>query len=291
MKPTGLLFLLQVFVYLTAAVFVSSAFGIVSTLTLLGFITVQYFAICRPMQHMSLVRKKRVVIFLLLSWAVTVLGACMPFVALLVLINSKSCTFQLLHTILLVVIMGANICIAIVAIIYTCVIGTCLRIYIEIRHLQKRLSQFRFDQDVRREQNAFVTTLLLMATLTIFFIPYTSVYVVSLNNSQGEHINSRALIYYMNILPYIKFFSDPLIYGLRMKEIHDGCWRFAYMCRCHQCCGMASREHMVLSRVTSYTASTHVRSMRESATSSVRRSQVEKSTPYSTCPQNGRHKY
>jgi hypothetical protein len=40
-------------VYLAAAFFLSTAFGLASIMTVLGFAVVQYFAICRPLQNMA----------------------------------------------------------------------------------------------------------------------------------------------------------------------------------------------------------------------------------------------
>jgi hypothetical protein len=254
----------QVFGYLAIAMFFNSTFGIVSTLTLLGFITVQYFAICRPLQHMSMVCKKRVVTFIILSWSITILAQFVPLTTLLVLTRG-SCDADLLGMILRVVVIGADVCIATVALIYTTILFIGIRIYWEIRLLQKRLSQFRFDQEVRGEHQAFVTTLMLLTSLTLFFIPYTTVYMISLHRSHwhDHEINNSVLIYYMNLLPYIKFLSDPIIYGLRMKEIREGCRRFAYMCGCYTYCFGNGYGSPSTTARNSGVASLHMRSLSE----------------------------
>ena len=227
---------LQVFFYLTVAMFVNSTFGVVSTLTHLGFITVQYFAICRPLQHMSMVCKKKVVIFILLSWVVTIILASIPAIILFVMTTGCECSSDVLSLIMRVVVLGADSCMALVAVICTAVVCLCFRIYLEIRALQKRLSQFRFDQEVKGERNMYFTTLMLLATLTLFFIPYTTVYVISLHQSDWKEMNNSVLIYYMNILPYFKLLSDPIIYGMRMREIREGCRHFLVFCGCCQRC-------------------------------------------------------
>ena len=226
----------EVFVYLLAAVFASSAFGLVSTLTMLGFSTVQYFAVCRPLDHTFIVRKRRVCIFIVTSWLVSLSCACLPFFILLGLTHKGTCDEDMLGTILLVVIIGTDISLGVVVLTYLSIVGLCLRIYTEIQKLRKRLSQFRFDHEVSGERKAFVTIIILLSTLTIFFIPYVAVYAITLNSSDsGIDMQSDALIYYMNLLPYLKFFTDPIIYGMRMKEVREGWSRMMITCGVKNC--------------------------------------------------------
>ena len=239
------LFQLQVFLYLTSALLVCSAFSIVSVLTILGFITVQYFAVCKPLQYIVVVQKTWVTAFIFISWIVTITVSFIPFVWLLFMTRGDVCDASLLSTILQVVIIGSDCCIALIALIYISVLVLCALIYNEIHNLQKRLSYFQYIQDVKAEQKTFVTTVLLMAALTVFNIPYTIVYIVSLHNSDGADINNSILIYYMNMLPYMKFLSDPLIYSLRMKEIREGCARFAFNYGCQMCCDTSSERNML----------------------------------------------
>ena len=218
---------------MTAAAFVGLSFNTVSLLILLGFIIIQYIAICLPMQHMSLVQKKRVAIFIALAWLITVLGGCIPFFTLLAL--SEHCDGNMLILIFNAIKLGANCCICFMAFVYTLVILICIRIYVEVRQLRKRLSQFRYDQEVHGEREAFFTTLMLIALLTLFYIPFTTVFVISINKSGWSEISNSVVIYYMNLLPYVKFFLDPLIYGLRMKEMREGCLKLGLMCAFSKC--------------------------------------------------------
>ena len=232
----------ELFVYLMAAVFVSTSFGIVSTLTMLGFATVQYFAICNPLHHETIVRKRRIWIFISCTWTITLGSACIPFITLLNIVKKGECGETMLSHILFMVVLTTNVSIGVVALFYIIIISLCLRIYAEIYKLQKRLSQFRFNQEVNTERKAFVTILILIATLTVFSIPFTVVYVVSLNSSSGSYLQSDALIYYMNLLPYIKYFTDPIIYGARMREIRDT-WRHVLVrCGLVKCTCIQSAE-------------------------------------------------
>jgi hypothetical protein len=239
-------FVLQVFLYLTGAVYVCAAFSTVSLLTLLGFITVQYVAICRPLQHLALVPRQRVLVGVSSTWVVCVGGGCcVPLVLLLLTQHAHACDARLLRLIGRVLAIGVHCFLALMATLYTLIVAAAARIYMQVRALQRRLSQFRYEQEVGGESKAFFTTLMLIALLTLFYVPYTSVYVFSLHHHGAT---TAPLIYYMNLLPYAKFFLDPLIYGLRMREMREGAARVAAACGCSR---WVPQDHVVLSRVTS----------------------------------------
>ena len=226
----------KLYIYLTAAVFVTSASGIVCTLIMLGFATVQYFAICKPLQHQSILRKKKVRIFIACSWILSLLGGLVPFLVLLFVTQNRTCDQELLDIILKVVISGADTCVALVMVMFLIIVALCLRIFIHIRALNGRMAQHRHERNVMKgEKRAFVTIVIMVVTLATLVIPYTVIYMVSLNSAQDMGIQSQAVIYYMNLLPYLKFLSDPLIYGLRMREFKDGCVNIGARCGFKQC--------------------------------------------------------
>ena len=66
------------FIYLMAALFVSTAFSVVSTLTMLGFSVVQYLAV-RRVTHPSPSSSSRVGLFIVLAWTFSLLGGIAPF--------------------------------------------------------------------------------------------------------------------------------------------------------------------------------------------------------------------
>jgi len=63
----------------------------------------------------------------------------------------------------------------------------------------------------------------MLATLGVFFAPYMTLHVLSLNlPAASDYLHDSAVVYYMNLLPYFKFISDPIIYGMRMREVKVG---------------------------------------------------------------------
>jgi len=92
-----------------------------------------------------------------------------------------------------------------------------------VRQLRHRLLQFRHDNSdstSTQDRKAFVTTVILLATLTFFFLPHTIYFFVSLNTDSSHEdmsaVSSFILVLYMTLLPYLKMITDPLVYGVRM---------------------------------------------------------------------------
>jgi len=93
----------------------------------------------------------------------------------------------------------------------------------QVRQLRHRLLQFRYDDGEStstQDRKAFVTTVILLATLTFFFLPHTVYFFISLNTSispePSSGLTSIMLVLYMTLLPYLKMMTDPLVYGVRM---------------------------------------------------------------------------
>ena len=214
----------RLYVYLTAAVFVTSASGIVSTLTMLGFTVVQYLAVCKALHHQTILRKSKVRVFIACSWILSLLAGIVPFLILLFVSENRACDLDLLAIILQVVIAGADTCVALVTVIFIVIVCLCIRIFVQLRTRGERIAEHRQERNMMKgEKRAFITIVILVVTLATLVIPYTVIYMLSLNSTQDMGIQSQAVIYYMNLLPYLKFLSDPLIYGLRMREFKDGC--------------------------------------------------------------------
>lgn len=220
----------QIFSYMSIAAFLSNSCSIVSTLTMLGFSSVQYVAICKPLHHSSIVHKSRVLIFICLCWLVTMLCDAVPLIYIFVKSGTNDCDSKMLQHITDVVLVGSKVSVGIVAGIYCAIIVMCIRLYVEIHLLRRRLSCHRHE-NVNTERRTFITTLILLGTFTIFFIPYTVMYLVSLRSSSNlEMSNQPGLIFYMSLLPYLKFLSDPIIYGIRMRGMRAACVRIGGAC-------------------------------------------------------------
>jgi len=121
--------------------------------------------------------------------------------------------------------------------IYVTIFILCSLIYLRIRAIHREL--LRYDQlaSVRCERRAFGTIAMMLATLGVFFAPYMTIHVLSLNlPAASDYLHDSAVVYYMNVLPYLKFASDPIIYGLRMREVKVG-----FLLVVRGCCSLRRR--------------------------------------------------
>ena len=109
-----------------AALFVSTAFGIVSTLTIivstltmLGFSVVQYLAV-RRVTHPSTAGSStgRVGLFIVLAWTFSLLGGIAPFTVMLVVARHQPCGPDLRRLVGLVFLYGVDACVTFVTVIY-----------------------------------------------------------------------------------------------------------------------------------------------------------------------------
>jgi len=101
-----------------AALFVSTAFGIVSSLTMLGFSVVQYLAIRRVTHPASDSGVSRVGLFIVLAWTFSLLGGIAPFTVMLIFARYQPCGPSLRRLVKLVFLYGVNVCVAFVSVIY-----------------------------------------------------------------------------------------------------------------------------------------------------------------------------
>jgi hypothetical protein len=237
------------FVFLVSSIFVSTSFVIVSTLTMLGFSVVQYSAICRrPVlsRHPGDLsyRRSRVPVYIAVIWTLSLIAGVSPFALLLPVTRQQSdCEPRRIRRIM---IYGVDACAALVVAVYATIFVLCYLIYQHIRSVRAEINRFNVGDgwkngadvivvplpvhqgaDIRRERRAFGTIGLLLGTLGAFFGPYMTLHLLSLNvpavEARMNGPGAAPFIYYMNLLPYLKHATDPIIYGLRMRDVRYGC--------------------------------------------------------------------
>jgi len=152
------------FIYLMAALFVSTAFGIVSTLTMLGFSVVQYLAI-RRVTCPSTSSVSRVGLFVVLAWTFSLLGGIAPFTVMLILARQQACGPSLRRLISRVFLYGVDACVAFLVIIYITIFVLCSLIYLRIRAVHRELVRYEQLASVHCERRAFGTIAMMLATL------------------------------------------------------------------------------------------------------------------------------
>ena len=234
------------FIVFMGAFFVSASFGIVSTLFVFGFATVQYFAICRPLQHFAALRRRRIICFIEVTWCLSLASGIAPIVVVVIITYDRTCVAWILQLVIDVVMYGINTSAAFVAFVYVIIIALFVRICHRMLVVRREMSALRFAQDMRSEKRAIVTIVILLTSFNAFFVPSMVMHVLSLNVKPEVFLNDGVLIYYLNMLPYFKYMSDPVIYGLRMREMLDRCPNIDLFCaaatRCRCCCCIPVRS-------------------------------------------------
>jgi hypothetical protein len=231
-KPDGLC---RVFISLMAAMFVSVAFGTESCITMLGFTAVQYRSVSRPLVHWTMAREKMVFLFLAASWMIMFMFACVPFGILLGMTNTTDCTVDVRNHAHSIIIIGATLAVAIEGLTYVAIIVLSVFIYGKLRRYGQCFWNIRFNHQIKNQKRTFATTLMLFITLIIFSTPYMVLYIVTLNSRDISWIHESSLIHYMNFLPYFKFLADPIIYGMRMREVKESWFRLMMKCGFEKC--------------------------------------------------------
>lgn len=223
----------SLYVYMTAAIFVSSAFGVVTTVTMLGFSTAQYLAVCRPLRHLDLLRRRRLLNATVVTWILALGVGVVPFVAVYAVTYDRTCVMSVYRLVGRVVLYGLDACAVFDAIVYAVIVAQCARIWARMKVMRRDLVQQNyFSSDVRNKSKAVRTIFIMLATFNLLFVPYLIIYLLSLNVvTLKSYLNNEVLIYYMNTVPYVKCLADPIVYGLRMREFRVFALRVRSACR------------------------------------------------------------
>ena len=134
-------------------------------MTMLGFAVVQYFAICRPLRHLYVLRRRKIVVFLVVTWVSSLIGGFAPLTVLALMVLAQDCAMWLLGLIASVVRHGVNVDAAFLAIVHVMIVVLCVSIYVRMRVIRAEMTPFRFARDMRTERRTGVTIIVLLLTL------------------------------------------------------------------------------------------------------------------------------
>ena len=189
----------------------------------------------QPLRYDHLVTVTKVRVALVGVWVTCSAVALVPIIAYFVQFGgSTGCSTGRMRYIEMLTTTGANVCVDLLMVIYVTIVALCLRIYVIIRQLQRRLSTsvHSWQNDVHYERRTFQSIVVLVVTMTVFTVPYCIVYVVTMNVMSDNMANNTAILYYMNLLPYFKFASDPLIYRRGVTQLKSDLKKVLRSCRC-----------------------------------------------------------
>ena len=216
----------SILLFITANV-ISKVFGTVSVLSLLGLSAVHCLAVCYPMAYVMQINTSRVHIAIAASWIVTFLFALTEIIVCSVRITKENCSEEITGTFMpLVSLVDTDVTIVALTVLYALIVGLCIRIAVEIRRLQGRLSRLCWTDNLQQERGTFLSIVGLSVTMILFIFPYHVIYFMSFNFNIPALSMNTGVMYYMNLLPYVKYASDPVFF-CRKRLVH---WRVVGCC-------------------------------------------------------------
>ncbi|XP_028447279.1 olfactory receptor 2K2-like [Perca flavescens] len=206
--------LFQGFIYYTLA---SSEFFLLSVMAY-----DRYVSICKPLQYSTIMRKKTVYIFLILAW---ILPACQVSVGTLLNANRKLCTFILKGIICNSTVQNLHCVSSAVLNIYGLIVLVSTVplpvLFILFTYTRILIITYRSSREVRRK----AAQTCLPHLLVLINFSCLSTYDVLLARLETNVPKTVRLIMSLQMILYHPLFN-PIIYGLKMKEIFKHLKRF-----------------------------------------------------------------
>ena len=206
----------------------------VSALALLSLAMNQYIAICNPLFSATTITKRKACLVILVCWTLAFTAAMTPILLLLVRTDVNDCATEVqvwgVHSL--------EICaygLALLILIIVCLYGLIYREIVRYRRRTPTLSRTRTRDETENSYKAFVTTILLVGTLVIFWLPFMAYTFITahIDETTVSDVAIYIKMYLVDFLPMLNFLTDPIIYGIRMREIRDSYHRmFAKILPC-----------------------------------------------------------
>ena len=206
-----------------------------SSLSLLSLALNQYLAICNPLISTTTITRGKACCCILVIWLVSVTCAMMPGFSLLIRSQYSHCRGYVSS-------MGETsleVCTYVMAGLILVIVVLYGRIYREIVRYRMRTpvmtNRRPRSDDAEHNYKAFVTILLLSSTLIFFWLPFMVFHFITAHVDITQIPDSvlYAKFYVIDFMPMLIYITDPIIYGIRMREIRDAYHRlFAKLMPC-----------------------------------------------------------
>ena len=129
------------FMVIIAMMYLSWAFAMVSMLTMLGFNIIQYFAICRPLQHVHVLSRGRIYASLIMTWAISFTLFSIPPIVMVSQIKIRQCEDWLIELASPVLTFSNYVMAVMNVTVYLTIVSLSFRNYHEIRKSRKKTTE------------------------------------------------------------------------------------------------------------------------------------------------------
>jgi hypothetical protein len=223
---------------------------VVSLLNLKCMALDHYLAIVRPIHYPIQMTSRRTICIIVILWVISFLvGFSEFFVGLpyyekfkhtktfCQFIHSNKFPYAPAYVIFVIII----VCFVLMTFIYS-------RILLEIQRHRERATN---NPDLRRNRKALVTTIIILGTFTICWVPLclfniSAIIQIKVNRESfaaNIQIYESATQYLMNLM-LLNAVLDPIIYAVRMREVQRSYNRLS-----KRCCGMCMKDQPIRSEV------------------------------------------
>lgn len=205
---------------------------LISLLNLLMMAVDHYLAIIRPYQYAFLLNKRNGIIIIISMWSMAFLGAFVNFFTGIGSFEEGKlnyCEYIMYNDF-----HGDYLVIAFTFVCLLSIVFMYLRIYCEVRKMNKRLTLLTFNKE--HNSKTLITTLLIIGTFTVCWMPLFTLQTVLLIKI---HVDPQALLTdislikalilankYLYSLLLLNSICDPIIYAVRIKEVQLGYKKF-----------------------------------------------------------------
>ncbi|XP_003741453.1 adrenocorticotropic hormone receptor-like [Galendromus occidentalis] len=207
-----------------------------SALHLLALAINHYVGILRPLHYASTVTRRRLTLVIIALWVV-------PFIIYLFLFLDRpendfyrmDCNFQFMKKLPFRLTVSSLFCVPLIimTVLYIHIFITVKRNHSGFLMGQKNQAG---NQHIKRNVKAVITTLLILGTYLIGYMPAVVFYVLTcdeclcpLSKLSGRTVTVFGVL--TNCLIFVKCLSDPIIYTIRMPEVRNGLRRM-WLTRC-----------------------------------------------------------
>ena len=210
----------------------------VTLLNLMGMALDHYMAILKPLHYPSLMNKRRANIAIIVFWLVALVCGFSDFLSGYNSYHKYSHKYNYCEFIWrssyneeYIIFAVALLCCLVMTVAY-------VRIFITIRRRHTMLSIH--SNDMRKNQKALYTTLLILGTFMLCWLPtviFQLTMIIQVNYNRKAIIQNQAILAevdrYLFTILLINTLLDPIIYAIRMREVRFG---YRKMCGCCCCC-------------------------------------------------------